>query len=416
MRVLMASIAALGGVFTMYEGGAMASDSADHLKAIIAKMMNCDYSTIVDANEELKRTKIDEAAGIMLLEAAAKAPDCSDLFFGHPSNYLIEAAGRNASPKYYPIILRDYPDYKQSGKSEAVRILLHAGTPEAYETLQTLMQQSCKRGDLQLTPGMSGDLSENQDAADLPFVECLISDLQQARKINFETALVALGHLHHNWISEERQRPLGPLLIARIDNLLKKASPLQQSAGEAWKWADNYLLVREDLALMLDLYGATQLPLDEKTLHEALALADPRMKYFAAAALLSRKFDVASNVLRDIAASAESRNELYEHLQKLGQEDLFPVEYKNQKSLAEGNFVRWLIYPTELGRVPDEIEFIETKPQGTDKLMYYFKFRTDPPHWSSADGWMLGWAGPFPKDGPLETHGTDTFSEFEKIN
>lgn len=400
----------------MNEGGVMASESADRLKAIIAKMMTCDYSTITDANEELKNIKIDREAGIMLLEAAAKAPDCSDLFLGHPSSYLIEAAGRNASPEYYPIILRDYPDYKQGGKSEAIRILLHAGTPEAYETLLMLMQQSRERGDLQLTPGMSSGLSENQYAADLPFVEYLISDLQQTRKTNFETALVALGHLHHNWINEERQNPLASLLMARIDNLPKEARPLQGSAGEAWKWEENYSLVREDLALMLDLYGSTQLPLDEKTLREVLALADPRLKYFAAAALLSRKFDVASNVLRDIAASAESRNELYAHLLKLGQADLFPMEFKNQKSLAEGDFVRWLIYPTELGRAPDETQFVETKPQGSSEEMYYFKFRTDPPHWSSDDGWMLGWAGPFPKDGPLETHGTDTFSEFAKVN
>ncbi len=82
--------------------------------------------------------------------------------------------------------------------------------------------------------------------------------------------------------------------------------------------------------------------------------------------------------------------------------------------MAEGDLVRWLTYPTELGRVPDKIEFLEIKPQSDGGVMYYFKFMTEPPHWAADDGWMLGWAGPFAR-GKLETHGTGTFSEFEKF-
>jgi len=82
--------------------------------------------------------------------------------------------------------------------------------------------------------------------------------------------------------------------------------------------------------------------------------------------------------------------------------------------------VRWLVYPTELGRVPDQIELkkvVSVDAGGTDGVLdyYLFRFRTLPPHWAAKNGWMAGVAGPFlQKDGPTTEAQGDTFSEFER--
>lgn len=45
-------------------------------------------------------------------------------------------------------------------------------------------------------------------------------------------------------------------------------------------------------------------------------------------------------------------------LKRLGNTSLFPETYRTQKAFAEADMVNWL-YPTELNRVPDEIELMK---------------------------------------------------------
>ncbi len=55
---------------------------------------------------------------------------------------------------------------------------------------------------------------------------------------------------------------------------------------------------------------------------------------------------------------------------------------------------RWLAQVTELGRAPDEIEFLGERTMGAEAV-HLFRFRMHAPHWSSARGWMIGAAGAF---------------------
>jgi hypothetical protein len=82
--------------------------------------------------------------------------------------------------------------------------------------------------------------------------------------------------------------------------------------------------------------------------------------------------------------------------------------------------VDWLMYPTELNAVPDEIELMKvvTVDTGlTDGIYdyYLFRFRTHEPHWAAKDGWMAGVSGPYlRKDEPTTESLGDTFSSFTK--
>ncbi len=108
--------------------------------------------------------------------------------------------------------------------------------------------------------------------------------------------------------------------------------------------------------------------------------------------------EVSSLEITNVASSSEMRNSLYQELEALNRPDLYPEKYRTQAAFAESNMVNWLSYPTELGRVPDEIELGKTIAVETEngRLLYYvFRFRALPPHWAAKDGWLAGVSGPF---------------------
>jgi hypothetical protein len=80
--------------------------------------------------------------------------------------------------------------------------------------------------------------------------------------------------------------------------------------------------------------------------------------------------------------------------------------------------VCWLIFPTELGSVPDEIELLGKLPVSTGGdsygLLYVYRFRVREPHWAAEDGWLVGWTGPYSVEGESGSDGSYTFSKFEK--
>jgi hypothetical protein len=82
--------------------------------------------------------------------------------------------------------------------------------------------------------------------------------------------------------------------------------------------------------------------------------------------------------------------------------------------------VNWLVYPTELNRLPDEIELmkvvaVDTGMPGGIYDYYLFRFRTKEPHWAAKDGWMAGVSGPYLRnDQPTMESLGETFSTFTK--
>jgi hypothetical protein len=120
-----------------------------------------------------------------------------------------------------------------------------------------------------------------------------------------------------------------------------------------------------------------------------------------------------------VAASPEVRNWLYDKLEDMDRLALFPKQFRTQPAFAESAMVQWLVYPTELGSAPDQIQLAKVVPvdtRGPDGMLdyYVFKFRTFAPHWAAKDGWMAGIAGPFlRKDAPTTVAQGATFSKFE---
>ena len=104
--------------------------------------------------------------------------------------------------------------------------------------------------------------------------------------------------------------------------------------------------------------------------------------------------NLGSDRLEVIARDAHARAELVAGLDGLGRRDLIPPRFATPAATAEGDLVRWLVESSELGRAPDEVEWIDRMYS-----MEVFRFRSRPPHWSSHRGWMVGVSGPYGPDG-----------------
>lgn len=162
----------------------------------------------------------------------------------------------------------------------------------------------------------------------------------------------------------------------------------------------------------LDALGSIRTDEARAELTRSLAIPDAGVRFFAAMALLAQGARVPANVLDGFGADPNLRVNLFDRLKSLGRLDLFPARFRNQSALAEGVMVRWLVYPTELGRPPDRIELMKVVSDQVageglyDWYLYRFK--------SGEKDWMAGVAGPFRRaDEPTAVDLGGTFSDFE---
>lgn len=205
--------------------------------------------------------------------------------------------------------------------------------------------------------------------------------------------------------TEEQKAAATPKLAAAFDALAKEHPP-----GDGPRALE--------LEYLVDVLGHLPIAESESALRRALALPEPGLKYFAASGLIRSGREVPDAALASIAAEPAWRVPLYETLAAAGQRARFPAKFGTQEALAASEMCRWLAYPTELGRVPDEIELLKvvTRPGDHGPVDYYvFRFRTRPPHWAAKDGWLRGVAGGYVRSEEPTTRSLGgTFSAFEK--
>lgn len=123
--------------------------------------------------------------------------------------------------------------------------------------------------------------------------------------------------------------------------------------------------------------------------------------------LLQTKKNIDINLVSKLAQNLEYASTLYSMLNHFGQEKLFPQEYTNNLYLSKSTLVRWLLYPTELGKAPDKIEYITTAKIRKSEY-YIYKFMSDSNTLANENKnvWLVGWAN---ADG-------NTFSDFEPLS
>lgn len=143
-----------------------------------------------------------------------------------------------------------------------------------------------------------------------------------------------------------------------------------------------------------------------------LCLGHNRISYYAVDTLLFLNQDVPQWVIDELANDLVLANLLYGTLEHFGKNSLFPEKLRNEVYLAKSDLAHWLTYPTELGKAPDEIEYIGKIKYLFKKDVYHvFKFRSDSETLDDErkDKWLIGWST---TDGGTFSN----FDEFEKFD
>ena len=142
-------------------------------------------------------------------------------------------------------------------------------------------------------------------------------------------------------------------------------------------------------------------------LTDLLQLGRHHINFYAVDSLFALGTDVSQTVIHALARDLEYANLTYGVLQRYGKTELFPVNCTTEEYLAKSDLVHWLTFPTELGKVPDEIVYIGRIKQLFKKEVFHvFKYRSDSDTLDEnlKNKWLIGWSS---NDG-------GTFSNFDE--
>ncbi len=140
-------------------------------------------------------------------------------------------------------------------------------------------------------------------------------------------------------------------------------------------------------------------------LAEIMELGKNNIAYYALDSLLTSGKTVSKAVVERLARDLEYADLTYAILEKHSVTRLFPAELTDPVYLAKSNLVHWLVYPTELGKAPDEIEYIGCSAVKKE-VFHIFRYRSDSENLSDdlKNQWLIGWS----------SNEGGTFSHFDK--
>ena len=142
-------------------------------------------------------------------------------------------------------------------------------------------------------------------------------------------------------------------------------------------------------------------------LYELLKLGYRNINYYTTDTLLCLGRPIPAEVIDELAHDLEYANLTYCALKAHGKQDAFPADCASEEYLAKSDLTRWLMYPTELGKAPDEMEFLGKVDCPYDEAPYFvFKYRSDSDTLGEElqNKWLIGWSS---EDG-------GTFSNFDE--
>ena len=186
------------------------------------------------------------------------------------------------------------------------------------------------------------------------------------------------------------------LLSAHTESELERVLKLP----EIDKDIENYL----EFAVDVSKYYAEESLLN--TIIKVLKLPYSSVRYYAADTLLSCGKEVPSEIVAALANDLCYAELTYTLLCNHKKDDLFPKELTDPVYLRKSDLVHWLIYPTELNKQPDEIEFMGTV-RVKKELYYVYKYKTDSDNLEDElkNVWLIGWS----------TDEGGTFSNFDAL-
>ncbi|MBE6639428.1 MAG: hypothetical protein E7616_08290 [Ruminococcaceae bacterium] len=115
--------------------------------------------------------------------------------------------------------------------------------------------------------------------------------------------------------------------------------------------------------------------------------------YYAMGSLLHTGHEIPEKTVASLAGDLVVADMTYHLLRRYGKENLFPKELATPEYLAKSDLVHWLTYPTELGKAPDEIEYLgNTKVKGEQFYIFRYRSDSDTLDEETKNKWLIGWS------------------------
>ncbi|MBR5187909.1 MAG: hypothetical protein IKW18_05510 [Clostridia bacterium] len=145
-------------------------------------------------------------------------------------------------------------------------------------------------------------------------------------------------------------------------------------------------------------------------LSDILKFGKNNINYYAVSSLLSTHQAVPADIIEALAKDLVYADGTYSLLKQHGLTELFPKEFSDPVYLAKSDLVHWLTYPTELGKEPDEIEYLGKVTKKED--YYLFRYTSDSDNLGDElkGRWLIGWSND--EGGTFSNF--DLYSDFEK--
>lgn len=221
-----------------------------------------------------------------------------------------------------------------------------------------------------------------------------------ATKDEYEKGLFYAGLLHYR---SEHSRLLETSKLAIADYIKKELA----------RYIEEYDISNEDRTKAFEalceacayFMNDSILPL----LYKVIELNNNGLSFFTVMTLVKTGKEISEKIVATLAGDLVYAEGLYWALKGAGKEYLFPAELANDVYLAKSDLVHWLTFPTELGKAPDEIEYIG-KTEIKKEEYHIFKYKSDSDKLSDdlKGIWLIGWAN--------DEGGTfSNFDEYEKF-
>jgi hypothetical protein len=349
---------------------------------------------------------------IAIQESLRAFPD-DDSMWDRGSVVLMAWVSRRMQPELVQPVLQSYLGLDSATKYYALTALVCANSEEGIQAALDLYEVASEEVSETGFPFRS--LEYSLLASELVFPRLLQIDKQAgaANGVHLLLAYCTAGKVS----ATQREACLHHLLPFAERRRKELNQFKDQSGGRArWYWDEPAAFLRSELAVCLDVLGYFDDESSRQMLELCTDLDDPWPKLFAVVSLVRRACIVPAHSLDEVARDSETRRILLQSLAALNRHKLFPQAWLTREALAEADMVRWLVFPTELGQAPDEIELMGRFPFASEEgptEYFVFRFRTVEPHWAAKSGWMAGVAGPYLPVAEIEPSGAyGCFSHF----
>ena len=146
------------------------------------------------------------------------------------------------------------------------------------------------------------------------------------------------------------------------------------------------------------------------SLQDMLKIENASIRYYAVRSLLAAKQEVPQEIIVLLANNIVYADMTYAILKMHGKTDLFPAELANEEYLAKSDLVHWLTYPTELGKEPDQIEYLGKVKKKEIYHVFRYTSNSDNLGEDLQGKWLIGWSN---NEGGTFSN-FDLYSDFEQ--